>query len=136
MNDNTSGHTSSNAGGSAGNAIKSGLTKIHGLGEAIRGNVNTFADDVTHTDDTKSRAVTDRGMNELDTGHYQGHGEFPGAGVTPADTASERARRDVQGEGGHVGTGDATYQQQNPLSGNSANLQGNVMGTRDANPRV
>lgn len=44
-------------------------------------------------------------MEEIRTGKYQG----TGAGVTPADTDAERVNRDVQGEGGHVGTGQSTY---------------------------
>lgn len=91
----------SNAGGSAGNAIKEGITKIHGIGEAIRGNINTFADSITNTDETKSRNVTQRGVDELETGKYQG----PGAGVTPADTQTESARRDGQGEPATHGIG-------------------------------
>lgn len=76
-----------------------------GLGEAIRGNFNTFADSAVGTDSTKSRNVTERGMEEINTGKYQG----TGAGVTPADTKAERVNRDLQGEGGHVGTGQSTY---------------------------
>jgi hypothetical protein len=81
------------------------LTLIQGLGEAIRGNVNTFADSITGTDETKSRNVTAKGMDEINTGKYHG----TGAGVTPKDTNAERLNRDLQGEGGHIGTGQSTY---------------------------
>jgi len=99
------GQSASQAGGTAGNAIKEGLTKFHGVGEAIRGNINTFADSVTGTDESKSRNVTDKGLDEIETGRYHG----TGAGVTPHDTKTERLNRDIQGEGGHVGTGQSTY---------------------------
>jgi len=90
----SSGDGTSNVGGSAGNALKQGITKIHGIGEAIRGNINTFADSITNTDETKSRSVTQKGTEEIQTGKYQG----TGAGVTPADTAAETANKNVQGE--------------------------------------
>jgi hypothetical protein len=76
-----------------------------GLGEAIRGNINTFADSITGTDETKSRNVTEKGMDEINTGKYHG----TGAGVTPHDTKAERLNRDLQGEGGHIGTGQPMY---------------------------
>jgi len=105
MNQDTAGQKSANAGHNTGSAIKSGITKVHGLGETLRGNINAFADNVTNTDDTKSRNVAERGMQEVNTGVYRG----TGAGVTPHDTAAERVNRDAQGEGGHIGTGHGTY---------------------------
>jgi hypothetical protein len=81
------------------------LTLVKGLGEAIRGNINTFADSLTNTNETKSRNVTEKGMDEINTGKYHG----TGAGVTPSDTKAERLNRDLQGEGGHIGTGQSTY---------------------------
>lgn len=95
------GDKASNVGGSAGNALKDGITKIHGIGEAIRGNINTFADSIAKTDETKSRNVTERGLDEINTGKYQG----TGADVTPVDTQVETARRDVQGETATHGIG-------------------------------
>jgi hypothetical protein len=67
---------------------------LQGLGDAIRGNVNTLADSAVHTDSSKSRAVAERGEEEFKSGHYVG----TGAGVTPADTDRERVNREVQGE--------------------------------------
>lgn len=75
--------------------IKEGLTKFHGAGEAIRGNVNTFADNVTNTDDTRSRAEVQRGVNEMSTGKYEGAHT---AGVTPKDTAQERLQDPLVGQ--------------------------------------
>jgi hypothetical protein len=113
---------SSNAGQSAGNAIKQGAAKIHvlcdlfpcfthiclhilqGIGEAIRGNINTFADSATGTDSTKSRTVAERGEQEFETGKYAG----TGAGVTPHDTERERLNRDIQGEGNTFAHGTTT----------------------------
>jgi len=89
-----SGDKASNMGGSAADAIKKGITKIHGIGEAIRGNVNTFADSITNTDETKSRTVTQKGMEEIQTGTHQS----TGAGVTPADTSAERIDQNAQDE--------------------------------------
>ncbi|KAE9975320.1 hypothetical protein EG327_008497 [Venturia inaequalis] len=80
------GHGASTVGNDAGNVIKQTAAKIHGFGEAIRGNFNTFADSAVGTDSTKSRNVTERGMEEINTGKYQG----TGAGVTPVDTKAER----------------------------------------------
>jgi len=99
------GQGASHAGQNAGNALKEGFAKLHGAGEMIRGNINTFADSVTNTDESKSRNVTEKGLNEMETGHYHG----TGAGVTPKDTTTERLNRDIQGEGGHIGTGQTTY---------------------------
>jgi len=88
-------HNSGTAGGSAGNALKEGAAKIHGLGEAIRGNINEFADNATGSDPTKSRNIAARGVDEVETGKYAG----TGAGVTPHDTDRERLNRNLQGEG-------------------------------------
>lgn len=96
-NDNSAG---ASAGKNAGNLLKEGFTKIHGLGEAIRGNINSFADSATNTDSTKSSNVAARGIDEIETGKYQG----TGAGVTPHDTKAEHLNRNVQGEGVGVGT--------------------------------
>jgi len=90
-----SANDSANAGAKAGSAIKEGFAKFHGVGEAIRGNINTFADSATNTDSSKDRAIADRGEQEFATGKYHG----TGAGVTPNDTATERVNREVQGEG-------------------------------------
>ncbi|TID25244.1 hypothetical protein E6O75_ATG04449 [Venturia nashicola] len=109
------GHGASTAGNDAGNIIKESAAKIHGLGEAIRGNINTFADSAVGTDSTKSRNVTERGMEEINTGKYQG----TGAGVTPVDTKAERVNRDLQGEGGHVGTGQSAYTTTGATAGNT-----------------
>lgn len=91
----SSANDSANAGQQTGNVLKEGFAKVHGIGEALRGNINTFADSATNTDSTKSRAVAERGEQEFASGHYQG----TGAGVTPADTAGERVNRAAQGEG-------------------------------------
>jgi hypothetical protein len=80
---------------------------IQGAGEAIRGNLNSFADNATFTDDSRSKVVADRGMREMRSGVYEG----TGAGVTPNDTAQERVNRQEQGEGamsGRTATGTAT----------------------------
>ncbi|KAK3060887.1 hypothetical protein LTS18_007479 [Coniosporium uncinatum] len=90
-----------NAGANTGNALKEGIAKIHGMGEALRGNINTFADSATSTDSTRSERVASRGQEEMDTGKYQG----TGAGVTPRDTGAERAERAVQGEGSGIARG-------------------------------
>lgn len=65
-----------------------------GIGEALRGNINAFADNATGTDDTKSRNVAERGEQEFASGKYAG----TGAGVTPHDTERERVNRGLQGE--------------------------------------
>jgi len=89
-------------GQNAGNAIKSGITKIHGAGEALRGNINAFVDGATNTDSRRSQTVADRGESELKTGVHQHHGT--GAGVTPNDTAQETLNRNVQADGRPAGT--------------------------------
>jgi len=93
-----------NSGAKAGNLVKEGAAKIHGIGEALRGNINTFADSATGTDSSKSRAVAERGEQEFATGQYAG----TGAGVTPHDTGRERLNRDIQGEGNTFTHGDPT----------------------------
>jgi hypothetical protein len=70
-------------------------SRNQGIGEAIRGNINAFADSATGTDSTKSRNVAERGELEFETGKYAG----TGAGVTPHDTDRERVNRNLQGEG-------------------------------------
>ncbi|KAF2398302.1 hypothetical protein EJ06DRAFT_583590 [Trichodelitschia bisporula] len=57
-----------NAGHSASNVLKQGWAKIHGAGEVIRGNVNTFADDVTGTKNPQDAATTEAGVREFETG--------------------------------------------------------------------
>merc|ERR1711981_942256 len=76
-------HNSGTAGGSAGNALKEGAAKIHGLGEAIRGNINEFADNATGSDPTKSRNIAARGVDEVETGKYAGTGAGRGQYVYP-----------------------------------------------------
>jgi hypothetical protein len=88
----------SNAGKSAGNAIKSTFTKIHvrtlnsvtsrkslidlqGAGETFRGNVNAFLDTIVNTDNSRSQKVADRGAREMKSGVYEG----TETGVTPND---------------------------------------------------
>lgn len=65
-----------------------------GVGEAIRGTINTAADSALGDDTSKNQAVADRGVDEINSGRYHG----TGAGVTPADTATERHNRTAQGE--------------------------------------
>ncbi|KIW08261.1 uncharacterized protein PV09_01185 [Verruconis gallopava] len=78
-----------NAGAKAGDAIKQGAAKIHGVGEALRGNINMFADSATNTDSTKSREVAERGEQEFRTGKFM----EPSAGLTPRD-----AEKNIEGE--------------------------------------
>jgi hypothetical protein len=112
-----------NAGASTGNAIKEGWNKLHvgalnlrneylaqsspsinqGAGEAIRGNINTFADSITNTDESASRNVTEKGINEMRTGQNQGAHV---AGVTPVDTPEEIQRR--QDTTGNIGLNGET----------------------------
>jgi hypothetical protein len=53
---------------------------FQGLGEVIRGDINTFADSVTGTDKpgSKNHAVAQRGVDEFDTGkfHHSGREEL------------------------------------------------------------
>lgn len=74
------------------------LTTFHqrasGVGEAIRGTINTAADSALGSDTSKNQAIADRGIDEVNTGRYHG----TGAGVTPADTHAERHNRAAQGE--------------------------------------
>lgn len=74
---------------------------LQGAGEAIRGTANSFADEVTNkgtaTDaaaQTKNQNIAERGVDEMEHGHYHG----TGAGVTPADTSREKVNRTIQGE--------------------------------------
>jgi len=97
------------SGEGAGNALKKGVGIVHGAGEAIRGNINAFADSVVGSKDgmAKDEAIVDRGVDEMNTGHYHG----TGAGVTPADTTQERQNRVAQGEydnGANVYSGTTT----------------------------
>ncbi|KAF2814201.1 uncharacterized protein BDZ99DRAFT_371606, partial [Mytilinidion resinicola] len=92
----------------AGNAIKKGVGIVHGAGEAIRGNINAFADSAVGSREgmAKDQNIVDRGVHEMNTGHYHG----TGAGVTPVDTDRERQNRVAQGE----------YDNSGAYSGNTA----------------
>lgn len=81
--------TGASAGAETGRAVKSGLTNLHGIGEAIRGNVNQAVDETFNDKQgvAKNQAISERGINEVETGNYQSHN----AGVTPADTNREKA---------------------------------------------
>ncbi|KAF2097186.1 hypothetical protein NA57DRAFT_77440 [Rhizodiscina lignyota] len=91
----------SNTGEKAGDAIKKAWGVVHGAGETIRGDINSFADSVTGTDKphSKNHNIAARGIDEMETGRYHG----TGAGVTPADTAEEKVNRTLQGETGDTG---------------------------------
>ncbi|KAF4546655.1 Period circadian protein [Lasiodiplodia theobromae] len=85
---------SSHTGESTGSGIRGAASAVHGLGETIRGTINTAADSAVGSDPSKNQAIRDRGVDEINTGRYHG----TGAGVTPADTAAERHNRAAQGE--------------------------------------
>ena len=51
--------------------------RLQGLGEVLRGNVNTFADSVTGTDESKSLGVTQKGEQEFGTGKLQHSNQAP-----------------------------------------------------------
>jgi len=89
-------HSGSQRGAEAAGAIKSGLTGLHGAGEAIRGNVNQAIDSAFNDKEgtAKNQHVAERGLREMDDGQYRG----TGAGVTPADTRGEKVNRAIQGE--------------------------------------
>ncbi|KAF1978607.1 hypothetical protein BU23DRAFT_228826 [Bimuria novae-zelandiae CBS 107.79] len=85
-----------------GNAIKKGISRVHGTGEAIRGNFNAAVDSATGDREAAERQqnIASRGVDEFETGHYHG----AGAGVTPVDTDRERVNRAVHGESATVGS--------------------------------
>jgi len=63
------------AGNKAGNVIKDGAKKIHGVGEALRGNINDFVDTATGTKrDNRNEATVIKGVNEIESGHRGMHG--------------------------------------------------------------
>ena len=72
------------------------LTAGEGTGEAIRGNVNAALDTASGDRDSaiKNADIASKGAEEIDHGYYHTHGT--GAGVTPVDTASERAVQGTQ----------------------------------------
>lgn len=109
-----SGAGAGNTGESAGNAIRKGVGLVHGAGEAIRGNINAFADRAVGSREgtAKNETVAQRGVDEMERGHYHG----TGAGVTPVDTDRERANRVMQGE--YDGAGSTNY---GPHDSNVAN---------------
>ncbi|KAJ4349828.1 uncharacterized protein N0V89_008447 [Didymosphaeria variabile] len=92
----------SSTGEGLGNAIKKGVGRIHGTGEAIRGNFNAAVDSATGDRESAQRQqnIASRGVEEFETGHYHG----TGAGVTPVDTDRERINRAAQGESATVGS--------------------------------
>ncbi|KAF1987159.1 hypothetical protein K402DRAFT_392859 [Aulographum hederae CBS 113979] len=94
-------HGPEESGQGAANVIKKGWATFHGAGEAIRGNFNTFADSVTNTDSSRSKAVTNAGMNEVHTGEPMPLTGNKGAGVTPADHDATRAGREGKVDIGH-----------------------------------
>ncbi|KAL1636589.1 hypothetical protein SLS56_001174 [Neofusicoccum ribis] len=86
----------SHTGETTGTGLRGAAGAVHGVGEAIRGTINTAADSAMGSKSgvAKNQAITDRGIDEIQTGRYHG----TGAGVTPADTAAERHNRAAQGE--------------------------------------
>ena len=58
---------------------------------------------MTNTDESRSRNVTEQGINEMSTGRSQGAGV---AGVTPKDTTAEIQQR--QDESGNIGVNGET----------------------------
>ncbi|KKY21285.1 putative period circadian [Diplodia seriata] len=102
---------SHHTGESTGSGLRGAAGAVHGLGETIRGTINTAADTAVGSDASKNQAIRDRGVDEINTGRYHG----TGAGVTPADTAAERHNRAAQGEypsttsTGATGLGSSTH---------------------------
>ncbi|KAF2084984.1 hypothetical protein K490DRAFT_75467 [Saccharata proteae CBS 121410] len=85
----------SNAGESAGSGIKKAFASVHGAGEALRGNINTFADSAVGTHDAKNERIAERGVDEIQTGKYQGTGaggigthRSPGMATGPSATGN------------------------------------------------
>ncbi|KAF2753371.1 hypothetical protein EJ05DRAFT_505013 [Pseudovirgaria hyperparasitica] len=67
----------SQTGGNIGQAIKEGATKIHGLGEAIRGNFNQAVDGAFNEQEgvTKNAGIAAKGVDEVEDGKYRGYPE-------------------------------------------------------------
>ncbi|SLM36226.1 hypothetical protein LPUS_05713 [Lasallia pustulata] len=112
------------AGADAANSLKKGLTGIHGAGEAIRGNINQFIDGAFNDKQgvAKNQSVADRGVREVESGHYQSHN----AGVTPADTTREKlhdggATTHAHGAAGLGSSTAGTSTNAGPHSSNLAN---------------
>jgi len=53
--------------------------QVHGAGEALRGNVNSFIDSIggDHAAGQKDAAVANKGVNEMETGKFNKHDFAP-----------------------------------------------------------
>ncbi|KAI9724363.1 MAG: hypothetical protein M1812_000431 [Candelaria pacifica] len=85
-----------NAGEQGYNALKNQATRLHGAGEAIRGNINQAIDTAAGDKEgiRKNENVASVGVAEMDDAVHRGHG----AGVTPRDTKGEKVMQAAQGE--------------------------------------
>jgi len=113
----SSNNKAGNAGASAGNAIQNAFHKIHGAGEAIRGNINTFADSATHTDSSHSEAVTQRGLNEMDGAKVGRQTNAPPAGTAMHDAGVQTGGG---GSAAHAATGGGVSGGQYERAGDEA----------------
>jgi len=90
-------HSGAKAGSDTAKGIKSGLTGIHGAGEAIRGTINSAINTAFHddADAARNQQIADSGITEMKSGNKQTHN----AGVTPVDTDREKAGYSAAGPG-------------------------------------
>jgi hypothetical protein len=91
----------SDTGTKIGNDIKAAVKGIHGAGEAIRGTINQSVDTAFNdkTGEAKNRAVTERGINEVESADRTvgaGHGVATG-GVTGGTTTGAGAHSGAVG---------------------------------------
>jgi len=85
----TSTGASSGRGAAAGSALKNTLGIVRGAGEAIRGEINTFADSaMSKKGASHNQPVTQHGVAGTSTGHHHGTGAGTGVMGTGMGTGS------------------------------------------------
>ncbi|KAK7524491.1 hypothetical protein IWZ03DRAFT_25862 [Phyllosticta citriasiana] len=147
----------SNIGSNTGSGLRGGVHSVHGAGEAIRGQINAFADSALGSNDSaaQNQAIADRGVNEFQTGtrtHNPGSsfdkhpsdtyqapaaGHHPGSSFDkhPSDVRAAGLRGNPAAENwGSANTTSTTGTYGNPSSANAGPHSSNVANTVD--PRV
>jgi len=112
------------AGAKAGNFIKGGAKKVHGLGEALRGNINDFVDTATGTQkNPKNQATIEKGVDEIESGHQGMHRAANQPGSMQSTAPAGHHVGHGAGTGAGYGAGSDAGYGANPAAGAAAGTE-------------